>query len=397
MLESIQNMNNLFQSFFEDENKHINEIKDRYCEKLAHIPAFIQLMEGFVTSGCKDQEKDKIIRYLNQIDGNVKEVLKLRMPEFLDIECQIGSMLGKFKELDPDLFDFASELSSHNYDKRTHFFDAVYEIIKNAVNAISGKGKISVHLNTICRNNREHIKISISDTGCGIPKDKLESIFYPGTSYWNNSKYTEASRGIGLWKTQYIIQKLDGYIDVESKEEKGTTFVIGVPLPPRHYIHNTFDSQNREIEKQKDKIQAEKDDIEIIKIFISYATEDYEIAKRLYDDLKREGISPWLDKEDLLPGQNQEATIRNKIRESSYFYVLISKNSVSEIGHIQKQQKFALNLFNQFPSNKIFIVPVRLDDTEPIDEELRNLHWADLSDYEKGFKQILKSLKNEPK
>jgi len=132
-----------------------------------------------------------------------------------------------------------------------------------------------------------------------------------------------------------------------------------------------------------------------IDIFVSYASEDYHTAKRLYDDLKREGITAWLDREDLLAGQNWRETIPNIIRESSYFLLLISKNSVSKKGFVQKEQKIALELLDEFPSDGIFIIPARIDNTEPVYEKLRNLHWADLSDYGKGFQQILKTLKNE--
>jgi len=39
------------------------------------------------------------------------------------------------------------------------------------------------------------------------------------------------------------------------------------------------------------------------KVFISYAREDAEIARRIYRDLKALGAQPWLDTEALLPGQ----------------------------------------------------------------------------------------------
>ena len=39
-------------------------------------------------------------------------------------------------------------------------------------------------------------------------------------------------------------------------------------------------------------------------VFISYAREDSDAAKRLKKDLKDAGLNPWLDKEELLPGQN---------------------------------------------------------------------------------------------
>ena len=58
------------------------------------------------------------------------------------------------------------------------------------------------------------------------------------------------------------------------------------------------------------------------KVFISYAREDWETAKRLYDDLSRAGVRPWLDSEELLPGQNWISAIDRAIRESSAILIL---------------------------------------------------------------------------
>ena len=127
-----------------------------------------------------------------------------------------------------------------------------------------------------------------------------------------------------------------------------------------------------------------------ISVFISYATEDYDIAKRLYDDLKQRGIVPWLDRENLLPGQNWRNEIPRVIREHDYFLLLISSHSVEKRGYIQKEQKIALEIFDEIPTGDIFIIPVRLDETELRDEKLKNLHWTDLSDYAYGFNQVLK-------
>src|SRR5207248_1438575 len=49
--------------------------------------------------------------------------------------------------------------------------------------------------------------------------------------------------------------------------------------------------------------------------FISYAHEDAETAKRLYDDLTLAGANPWLDVEKLIGGEDWEAAIRKAIRE----------------------------------------------------------------------------------
>lgn len=128
-------------------------------------------------------------------------------------------------------------------------------------------------------------------------------------------------------------------------------------------------------------------------VFISYASEDREVAKRLYNDLTEEGIKPWMDKADLLPGQDREVHIKKAIRESKYFIALLSSDSLSKKGSAQKELKFALDILGEFPGEDIFIIPARLDDCKPIDERLKSMHPADLFPcYEYGLNQILRVL-----
>jgi hypothetical protein len=131
-------------------------------------------------------------------------------------------------------------------------------------------------------------------------------------------------------------------------------------------------------------------------IFISYAREDQDIALRLYSDFMSAGLKPWIDKENLLPGQNWKQTITKAIAESSYFIALLSTNSVSKKGYIQKELKIAFDVWSELPPSTIFIIPVRIEDCEPLYDELLHLHWADLfPSYEKGLEKILQVLQPE--
>ncbi len=91
-----------------------------------------------------------------------------------------------------------------------------------------------------------------------------------------------------------------------------------------------------------------------MKVFISYAREDIETARKLYHDLKRAGITPWMDKEDILIGENWKIAIRQAIKESSYFIALLSSNSLSKQGYVQKELKMALNILAEMPVSGIF-------------------------------------------
>jgi two-component system, sporulation sensor kinase D len=108
-------------------------------------------------------------------------------------------------------------------------FDWVLEnLLKNAVNAIEGKGRIKIEIsqNKGKRNqllkHKNQLFIDVTDTGKGIPRSKFETVFQPG--------YTTRKRGwgLGLSLTRRIVKNYhDGLIFVkESELGKGTTFRI---------------------------------------------------------------------------------------------------------------------------------------------------------------------------
>jgi len=74
-------------------------------------------------------------------------------------------------------------------------------------------------------NNQNHIKILISDTGCGIPKSDLSRVkekFFKGNS-------TRRGSGIGLAVSDEIICLHGGTLEISSEENKGTTVTIALP------------------------------------------------------------------------------------------------------------------------------------------------------------------------
>ena len=126
------------------------------------------------------------------------------------------------------------------------------------------------------------------------------------------------------------------------------------------------------------------------RVFISYARQDYESAIILYNDIKNVGLNPWLDKEDLLPGQSWDLEIRKAIKKSKYFIALFSSTSVQKRGYIQKEFKRALDILDEFPEGEIFAIPARLDDCDIPYERFRSIERVDLfPTWEDGMKRLL--------
>lgn len=129
------------------------------------------------------------------------------------------------------------------------------------------------------------------------------------------------------------------------------------------------------------------------RLFISYAREDAATAQRLYFELKRLELNPWLDNEDLLPGQVWKVHIKQAIENSAYFLALFSTKSVSKRGFVQKELKQALDVLDEIPESEIFFIPIRLDDCKPPYERMKELNWVDLfPSFEEGLRKLLRSV-----
>ncbi|WP_353312938.1 PAS domain S-box protein [Candidatus Albibeggiatoa sp. nov. NOAA] len=96
-------------------------------------------------------------------------------------------------------------------------------LIHNALQAMEYKGTLDI---SVEQSGDNQVKISISDTGHGIPADIVDKIFSP---FFTTKPAGEGS-GLGLDIVQKIIQKHEGQIEVESQQGQGSTFHIYLPI-----------------------------------------------------------------------------------------------------------------------------------------------------------------------
>src|SRR5262245_24283111 len=130
-----------------------------------------------------------------------------------------------------------------------------------------------------------------------------------------------------------------------------------------------------------------------VQIFISYAREDQEKAREIYRRLAEQGYKPWLDEEDLLPGQNFRLVIEKSLTGSDFVIICLSCTSVAKRSFFQREIKHALDKLEEMLPEDIFVIPARLDECE-MPEELKDRHWVNLFD-ERGWQQLLRALDHE--
>lgn len=127
-----------------------------------------------------------------------------------------------------------------------------------------------------------------------------------------------------------------------------------------------------------------------LRVFLCHSSRDKAVVRKLYNRLRADGFEPWLDEENLLPGQDWRQGISKAVRNSDAVIICPSKDSVSKSGFLQKEIKFALDVAEEQPEDTIYIIPVKLEECE-IPSRLRQWQWVNL--YEKqGYNRLLKSL-----
>ncbi len=132
------------------------------------------------------------------------EYLKARSSKLIDFELEIPDA-PIFVKLNKQLYSWAIE-----------------NLVKNAIDAMKGKGKVIMSI----QKNPKTVDIYIKDTGSGIPRRNFKTVFKPG--------FTTKKRGwgLGLSLTKRIIEDYhQGKVKVKNSEkDKGTTFQISLRL-----------------------------------------------------------------------------------------------------------------------------------------------------------------------
>jgi signal transduction histidine kinase len=189
---------------------------------LSSLQGWVELLkenkvnEKIVTEMSKDVDRLKLVS--NRF-GKIGSTAKL---EEINIISQIEEMVSYIKRRATDKVSFSID---SNEEKNipaminSPLFDWVIEnLLKNALDAMEGKGKISIHI----KNEPGRILIDVSDTGKGISKQNLTKVFKPG--------FTTKKRGwgLGLSLSKRIIEQYHkGVLFVKNSEPgKGTTFRI---------------------------------------------------------------------------------------------------------------------------------------------------------------------------
>ena len=113
----------------------------------------------------------------------------------------------------------------------TKLRQVMINILGNAVKFTPAGGTVTFDVETIARlNGRSTLRFIISDTGIGMSHDFLPKLFDAFSQEDSSSTSRFGSTGLGMAITRNFIELMNGTISVESEKQKGTTFMVTVPL-----------------------------------------------------------------------------------------------------------------------------------------------------------------------
>lgn len=229
--------------------EELNATKDKLFSIIAHdiknpfnsILGFSNLLKSNLDTNSKEETK----AYVDQILIASENVYKLLDDLLIWAKSQLGQMVINRKHFRiKSLFEAAYEnygvmaenkgvfFSCDIAQNETLFadFDMMKFVVRNLVhNAIKFTNKNGeVRCSSFIENN--NVVISIRDTGIGIRPEKLRVLFDVSEFMETSGTSEEKGTGLGLHLSYEMVQRHGGRIEVESIVEKGTDFMIYIPL-----------------------------------------------------------------------------------------------------------------------------------------------------------------------
>ena len=148
---------------------------------------------------------------LNEMVENIAKSFTLR------VEHTGGKIYTEIEAIDSAIF--VDEM---------HFQNVIFNLMDNAVKYRKQDKPIDIYLRTW--NDNDHLYLSVRDTGLGIKKENLKKIFDKFYRVHTGNVHDAKGFGLGLAYVHKMITELKGEISVESEYNKGSNFIIKLPL-----------------------------------------------------------------------------------------------------------------------------------------------------------------------
>ena len=183
-----------------------------------------------------DIDKKNINREINFLKDMISNMLlsdKLSTPYIEDLE-KTEILLGDLIKNACDMFyELEKKLTIKKYNKRTIIFVDQYKMslaIKNLIDNALKYGNPNQLIELEIKQTESMIKICVTDFGQGISEEQIQEIIKPLYRGSAASEQNKTGFGLGLAITKKIVEAHGGQLIIKSKINKGSTFIIQIPI-----------------------------------------------------------------------------------------------------------------------------------------------------------------------
>ncbi len=261
----------------------IDELKFNFFTQVSHeFRTPLTLILGPLDRLLKQSAENTITRdYLELIYKNaqrlkrlINQLLDFRKNEegFLKLETSLDDIILFIRRISGIFNDLAQQRNiTYKFNSSVTtlytFFDPdkldkiLYNLISNAFKYTPDKGEILISIDILKsevlanEDNPESVRIKISDTGNGIPKDSLEKIF--NLFYQVDGKKQTEGTGIGLALTKELVKLHKGKLIVESEVGKGSCFSVILPVSDLEHDNSQIIENSMGYDKKFEEFSSE--------------------------------------------------------------------------------------------------------------------------------------------
>jgi signal transduction histidine kinase len=193
-----------------------------------------------------DSKDPKVLGDINMATEGAHKIKNLLKSLLTNIRKIRGEKkLFDVNEIVQQVVNFSAQILSKKINVKANYLDSnakiigdpdqlhqiLLNLIMNAKDAIGeNKGNLTIEVRSVFRPEKdeketEYVCISIADTGSGMSESVKEKIF----ELFFTTKPGEGGTGLGLYFVYNAVKEMGGWLEVESKENEGSTFTIFIP------------------------------------------------------------------------------------------------------------------------------------------------------------------------